>query len=94
MFSASLTLIIRSRALPFCHPQIKVLHRPYPDYWITTQISPGTPRTIGDHIRKRRLTAHILQKDLARQLGVNIETLKNWERKCRRAYGAAITPHY
>jgi DNA-binding transcriptional regulator YiaG len=65
--------------LPICHLHIKGLRCPCPDYWITTQTAPTTPKTIGEHIRKRRLELH-LQKDLARQLGVHMESLKNWER--------------
>jgi DNA-binding transcriptional regulator YiaG len=45
-----------------------------------TQTMPANPKTIGDHIRRRRLALHIFQKDLAHRLGVNVETLKNWER--------------
>jgi DNA-binding XRE family transcriptional regulator len=41
---------------------------------------PETPRTIGDHIRRRRLDLDLFQKNVAVTLGVNIETLKNWER--------------
>jgi len=56
------------------------LRCPCPDYWITTQACPETPKTIGEHIRKRRVGLHLLQKSLAIRLGVNMETLKNWER--------------
>ena len=66
--------------MPFCHLRIKALRHPCPNYWITTQAYPAVPKTIGDHIRKRRLELHILQKPLAERLGVNIETLKIWER--------------
>ena len=66
--------------MPFCHLQIKALRCPYPDNWITNQPCPEAPKTIGDHIRKRRLERHILQESLAERFGVNVETLKNWER--------------
>ena len=66
--------------MPFCHLRIKALRRPCPDYWITTQTAPEAPRTLGEHIRRRRIDLHILQKDVAAGLRVNIETLKNWER--------------
>lgn len=41
---------------------------------------PALPKTIGEHIKKRRLELHLLQTDVARQLGVHVETYKNWER--------------
>ena len=66
--------------LPNCHLHIKSLRCPCPDYWITTQAIPAVPKTIGEHIKKRRLELHLLQKDLAQQIGVHVESLKNWER--------------
>jgi len=38
------------------------------------------PISVGDHIRKRRLELGLLQKEAARQLGVNPWTVLNWER--------------
>ncbi len=35
--------------------------------------------TLGDHLRKRRLDLGLLQKDVARQLGANVNTVTNWE---------------
>ena len=35
--------------------------------------------TLGDHLRKRRLDLGLLQKDVAQRLGVNIDTVTNWE---------------
>ncbi|MBI4410044.1 MAG: helix-turn-helix transcriptional regulator [Gemmatimonadetes bacterium] len=35
--------------------------------------------SIGDHVRKRRLDLGLRQKDLARRLGVNVNTVTNWE---------------
>ena len=40
---------------------------------------PVEPRTIGDHIRKRRLALKMLQKDIAEQIGVRVESICNWE---------------
>ncbi len=36
-------------------------------------------RTIGDHLRKRRLDLGLLQRDVARALGVRVDTVRNWE---------------
>jgi transcriptional regulator with XRE-family HTH domain len=40
---------------------------------------PTEPRTVGDHIRKRRLGLKLLQKDVAEQLGVDKTSVFNWE---------------
>jgi DNA-binding transcriptional regulator YiaG len=37
------------------------------------------PRTIGDHIRKRRLGLKMLQKEVAKKLGVCTQSVTNWE---------------
>ena len=36
--------------------------------------------TIGDHIRTRRLDLGLLQKDVAERIGVDTDTIMNWER--------------
>ena len=36
-------------------------------------------RTLGDHLRKRRLDLGLLQKEVARILRVNESTIANWE---------------
>ena len=41
---------------------------------------PVSLTTLGDHIRKRRLDLKLLQKDVARALGVDTTTINNWER--------------
>lgn len=35
--------------------------------------------TIGDRVRKRRLDLGLLQKEVADQLGVDLNTVHNWE---------------
>jgi DNA-binding XRE family transcriptional regulator len=66
--------------LPFCHLQIKVLHRPYPHLWKSAQPVPIQPKTLGEHIRKRRLEKHLLQTQLAKILSVDRVSIQNWER--------------
>jgi transcriptional regulator with XRE-family HTH domain len=39
-----------------------------------------TLATLGDHIRKRRLDLGLRQRGVATQLGVNVNTLPNWEK--------------
>jgi transcriptional regulator with XRE-family HTH domain len=41
---------------------------------------PRALRTVGDHVRVRRLTLGLLQREVARQLGVGLSTLAKWER--------------
>ena len=40
---------------------------------------PEKLETVGDHIRRRRLTLKLLQRQVAQQLGVNEVTVTNWE---------------
>jgi len=40
---------------------------------------PQQLKTLGDHLRKRRLELELFQKDVARILGVNDSTITNWE---------------
>jgi transcriptional regulator with XRE-family HTH domain len=60
------------RALPFCHVRLsgpKPLPKAYPKHL----------KTLGDHLRKRRLDLGLLQKDVAEQLGVDTASIGNWE---------------
>ena len=38
------------------------------------------PRSLGQHVRKRRLGLKLTQKNLAKQLGVSPWTVRNWEK--------------
>jgi len=58
---------------------IKMLRKPYPYKWKCTQRIPKCPRTIGEHIKKRRLELHLFQSDLAKLFGVDPMTIVNWE---------------
>src|SRR5262249_55091544 len=41
---------------------------------------PKTLKTIGDHIRRKRLQLGLFQRQVARDIGVDESTLFNWER--------------
>jgi len=41
---------------------------------------PQELRTLGDHLRKVRLERGLFQDQVARDLGVSVQTLLNWER--------------
>lgn len=59
-------------ALPFCKVTLRARKPLAPAY-------PKTLKTLGDHIRKRRLDLRLLQKDVAQRLGVDEATIYNWE---------------
>ena len=40
---------------------------------------PTQPKTVGDHIRKRRLGLKLLQREVAEQVGVDATSVFNWE---------------
>lgn len=59
--------------MPFCHLAFKA-EKPLSGAY------PKKLRTLGDHIRKRRLDLALFQKDVARRLGSNETSIWNWER--------------
>lgn len=59
-------------ALPFCHLKLTA---PKPK----TYEYPAEAKTLGDHIRKKRLDEGLRQQDLAGRLGVSEDTILNWE---------------
>lgn len=65
--------------LPFCQLKIQAKRPLHPHRWKCTQVAPTQPQTIGEHLKRRRLALHLMQKDVAKQLGVHVESLKNWE---------------
>jgi transcriptional regulator with XRE-family HTH domain len=52
---------------------------PYPHLWKCTQTAPREPKTLGEHIKKRRIELHLLQSQLAKRLGVDRISVQNWE---------------
>ena len=60
-------------ALPFCHFQISFKFQPY-NY-------PSKIETLGDHLLVRRLDKKLIQKDVAKIIGVNENTILDWEKK-------------
>ena len=62
----------RTLVLPFCHLTLKA-KKPLP---------PGYPKllkTLGDHLRKRRLDLKLLQKEVAERIEVDEITVYYWE---------------
>lgn len=60
-------------ALPFCQARLSAPKRAHRAY-------PKVLRTLGDHLRKRRLDLGLLQRQVAAQLGASVDTLRKWER--------------
>ena len=62
--------------LPFCNVTLKARRRPA-NY-------PKTLDTLGDHIKSRRLTLKLFQRQVADNLGTDETTLFRWERNTAR----------
>ena len=60
-------------ALPFCHAEIRVA-KPKSDRY------PNELKSLGDHIRARRIDLVLFQSQVAEQIGVHELTITNWER--------------
>ncbi len=45
---------------------------------------PKTLKTLGDHLRKRRLDLKLFQKDVANIIGVDTNSITNWEKNRNR----------
>jgi len=59
-------------ALPFCKVTLKG-QKP------VSAAYPKTLKTLGDHLRKRRLDLKLLQKELAQKLDISETSIYNWE---------------
>jgi len=58
--------------LPFCKVTLKAQKPVPPNY-------PKILKTLGDHLRKKRLDLKLLQKEVAQKFGVNKNSICNWE---------------
>ena len=58
--------------MPFCKIALRAQRPPSPAY-------PLALRTLGDHLRKKRLDLRLLQREVAARLGVDETTICNWE---------------
>ena len=66
--------------MPFCYQRIVAVRCLHPHRWKCTQAAAAEPKTIGEHIKKRRLHLHLMQSDLAKLFGVHKCSVQNWER--------------
>jgi transcriptional regulator with XRE-family HTH domain len=60
-------------ALPFCHLRLST-QKP------KSSVYPKELKTLGDHIRRRRLDLGLLQRQVAQLISVDVMTICNWER--------------
>jgi transcriptional regulator with XRE-family HTH domain len=60
--------------LPFCH---LAWTAPKPDP--KRRLYPRKLKTLGDHIRNKRLERGLSQREAAKAIGVEVTTLRNWE---------------
>src|SRR5262245_56674058 len=77
-------------ALPFCYQRIEAVRCPHPHRWKCTQVVPAEPKTIGEHIKRRRLQLHLMQSDLAKLFGVHKCSIQNRERGIHQPTGWLI----
>jgi transcriptional regulator with XRE-family HTH domain len=59
--------------LPFCHVTLSA-KKPQ------SRAYPKALNSIGEHLRKRRLDLNLLQKEVALTIGVDTNTITNWEK--------------
>lgn len=62
--------------MPFCRWRLQARPPRPPGY-------PEEPRTLGEHLRKRRIDRGETQREAARQVGVHPATFHNWEKAFR-----------
>lgn len=67
-------------ALPFCQIEIKAKRTSKTAGSKYTEVSPMEAKTIGEHIRNRRLELNLLEQEAALQLGIYLRSLRKWER--------------
>lgn len=58
--------------MPFCHAELRT-PKPKSDRY------PKELKTLGDHIRARRIDLNLIQSQVAAQIGVHEQTVTNWE---------------
>jgi transcriptional regulator with XRE-family HTH domain len=65
--------------LPFCDRSITVARKNVAPVWTRSFPIAKEPTTLGQHLKKKRFTAGLRQKQIAVKLGVSARTLSLWE---------------
>jgi len=66
--------------LPFCFFTISVCQEAFKTYILRGKGVIPQPKTLGEHLRNRRLRLGLRQEDVAGQLGIMREVYERWER--------------
>jgi hypothetical protein len=74
------------RRLPICHRTIRVQRSSISLYFRQVRRYPATPRTIGEHLRKKRIDMQLSMTQLANLLGLGItdSAIEKWEKNQNR----------
>jgi len=67
-------------ALPFCHLSLKGLRPSVGRYERQIKGCPENPKTIGEHLKKRRIELGMEQREVAALLGLHRTSVQLWER--------------
>lgn len=70
--------------LPFCHFTLRVPPERLKAFILKRKGTKHQPKTLGEHLRNRRLSLGLRQEDVARQLGTIREVYDRWERNKRK----------
>jgi DNA-binding transcriptional regulator YiaG len=66
--------------LPSCYGCMVAPRPLHANRWKCTQTVPKAPKTIGDHIKAKRLALHLFQHDVAHLVRVHKVSVQDWER--------------
>jgi transcriptional regulator with XRE-family HTH domain len=72
--------------LPFCDRSVTVARKDVAPVWTRSFPIAKEPTSLGQHLKKKRFTAGLRQKQIALKLGISARTLSLWE--CDRIYPA------
>jgi len=65
--------------LPFCDRTVSVARKDVAPVWTRSWPIAKEPTTLGQHLKKKRFTDGLRQKQIAAKLGVSARTLSLWE---------------
>jgi DNA-binding transcriptional regulator YiaG len=65
--------------MPCCHLKLASRKPRFLRYFRTITGYTDSPKSLSEHLRKRRIDLCLLQKDVANLLGVALTTYRNWE---------------
>jgi DNA-binding XRE family transcriptional regulator len=74
--------------LPFCERHVMLPRTDVSPVWTRSWPIAKEPKTLGEHLKKKRFMAGLRQKETAVKLGVSSRTLSLWE--CDRIYPAWV----